>query len=581
MPPYVLCDNNNDGFGIFDLSSQISAILNGLNPTTTTVSFHELLTYAQVGANPITPINSYTNLSQNQTVYIRVFDTSAGQVYYSTINLVANSNYAGNDGSMTICDTSTATINLFDLITSEQLGGTWARISGTGGTLNTTSGVYTSSAGSTTSVFSYTLDANLLLSCPSDSSIATVIVQNCILQPTCGGTFTDPAGATANYVNNSDYTVTICPSNPGDMVTVTFTAFGTEATWDALYVFNGNSISSTQIASTNIAGNVPGGLAGGYWGTAIPGPFTSTSPNGCLTFRFRSDASVNSTGWIANVTCRPPPACSRPTAILSSAFTLDSAVLAWTQPSNPDTSIPTAWECLAVPEGSPAPTASSTGFINVTTNPFVLVGLTATTCYNFYVRAVCSATDRSEWSVASHGCTLTPPLVCGGQFIDNGGATANYANNSDNTYTVCPTNLGDVVSVIFNSFDTETTWDALYVFDGNSITAPQIASSNAAGNVPGGLAGGFWGTTIPGPFTSSSPDGCLTFRFRSDNSVNRAGWVANVTCAPDTDKILLVAFVDQNANGIRDIGEPLFPNGSFVYQQNSALAVAICEDVSG
>ena len=27
----------------------------------------------------------------------------------------------------------------------------------------------------------------------------------------CGGTFTDPAGATSNYANNSDYTVTISP----------------------------------------------------------------------------------------------------------------------------------------------------------------------------------------------------------------------------------------------------------------------------------------------------------------------------------------------------------------------------------
>ncbi len=109
----------------------------------------------------------------------------------------------------------------------------------------------------------------------------------------CGSVFTDPAGPTANYANNSDYTVTICPPNPGDLVTVTFTSFDIEATWDALYVFNGNSIAAPQISSSNPSGNVPGGLAGGFWGTAIPGPFTSTSPDGCLTFRFRSDPSVS------------------------------------------------------------------------------------------------------------------------------------------------------------------------------------------------------------------------------------------------------------------------------------------------
>ena len=473
----------------------------------------------------------------------------------------------------------------------------------------------------------------------------------------CGGSFTDPAGPTINYADNTDYTVTICPSNLGDLVTVTFTSFSTEINFDALYVFDGNSITAPQIASTNPAGNVPGSIPGGFWGTTIPGPFTSTSPDGCLTFRFRSDASITNPGWIADVTCSPPPTCPKPTNLVTTAITTNSVTLGWT-----NNAIANSWEVLVLPCGSPAPTASTVGQI-VTTNPFTFTGLTSNTCYNFYVRAICTSSDSSVWSnVASattllscpqpttitassitltgaslgwtntssatqweivlltpgspaptattqgtstsvnpttitgltpgtcyvfyvraicsaidksnwaggyNFCTLAAPPACGGQFIDNGGAGANYANNSDNTYTICPTNPGDIVTVAFDSFNTEATWDALYVFDGNSITAPQIASSNAAGNVPGGLAGGFWGTTIPGPFTSSSPDGCLTFRFRSDNSVTRAGWVANVTCAPDADKVLLVAFVDQNANGVRDIGEPLFPNGSFVYQQNS------------
>ena len=567
MPPYVLCDTNNDGFESFDLSSQIPAILNGLNPNNTVVSFHELLTYAQVGANPISPINSYTNLGPNQTVYIRVVDTSAGQVYYSTINLIVTSNYAGNDGSQIICDTSTAIINLFNLISSGQQGGTWVRISGTGGTFNATLGTYTPAAGSTTSIFSYTIVANQ--SCPTDSSIVSIIVQNCIPQPVCGGTFTDPAGATINYASNSDYTVTIVPTNPGDVVTVTFTSFDTEVNWDALYVFDGNSIAAPQIASSNPAANVPGGLAGGFWGTTIPGPFTSTSANGNLTFRFRSDGTLNRAGWIANVTCAPPATCNMPTTLGVTAITSSSAVLNWSQPANPNNTVATAWEILTLPVGSPAPTPTTTGFVVANSNPFILSGLTPTTCYTFYVRAICSQTDKSNWSGGFNFCTQAAPPACGGQFIDNGGSNANYANSSDNTYTICPTNPGEIVTVAFNTFDTEATWDALYVFNGNSLTSPQIASTNPAANVPGSLAGGFWGTTIPGPFTSTSPDGCLTFRFRSDNTVNRAGWTANVICAPDADKVVLVAYVDQNSNGIKDTDEPLFPHGSFIYQQNN------------
>lgn len=381
----------------------------------------------------------------------------------------------------------------------------------------------------------------------------------------CGGSFFDNGGPNANYSNNSDTTTTICPDNPGDLVTVTFTAFNTEATWDALYVFDGNSTNAPLIASTNPAGNVPGGLAGGFWGTVIPGPFTSSSQDGCLTFRFRSDNTINRTGWIANITCAPAPTCPRPTALAITGATPTSLVAGWTE-----TGSATNWDILVLPAGSPAPGSDATGFIASAVNPFTITGLNPNTCYTIYVRAVCAQNDISVWSVGANVCTTALPPACGGQFVDNGGPNAFYANNSDNTYVICPTIPGELVTVAFTSFDVEADWDALYVFDGNSINAPLIASSNPAANVPGGLAGGYWGTTAPGPFTSSSPDGCLTFRFRSDNSVNRAGWIANVTCAPDADKIVLVAFVDDNNNGIRDTGENLFPNGSFIYQQNNS-----------
>ncbi|MCF6131090.1 DUF7619 domain-containing protein [Flavobacterium wongokense] len=388
----------------------------------------------------------------------------------------------------------------------------------------------------------------------------------------CGDVFTDPGGPNANFANNTDYTVTICPSNPGDVVTVTFTSFGMEMNYDGLYVFNGNSITAPQIASTNVAGNVPGGLAGWYSGSTIPGPFTSTSPDGCLTFRFRSDNSVTGPGWIANVTCAPRPSCTIPTNLTVNSITHNSANFNWVQAANPDSSVANTWECIVLPAGSPAPTAGSTGYVVATANPFVITGLSALTCYTCYVRAVCSLSDNSDWSTGVNFCTLMAPAECGTQFTDNGGPSANYSfsnGGTDSITTICPTNPGDTVTVLFNSFSTEATWDALYVFDGNSIAAAQIPSSNPAGNVPGGLAGGFWGNVTPGPFTSSSPDGCLTFRFRMDGSVTYPGWVADVICTPNPGKVILVAFVDANNNGVKETSELLFPNGNFIYQQNN------------
>lgn len=343
----------------------------------------------------------------------------------------------------------------------------------------------------------------------------------------CGGIFTDPAGANANYDNNSNYTVTICPSVPGEVVTVTFTEFNMEATFDALYVYNGNSTSSPQISSGNQAGNVPGGIAGGFWGATIPEPITSTSPDGCLTFVFRSDGSVSLPGWTANVTCAPPPTCPRPSNLSVSSITHTSAQFGWTE-----TGFATAWDIYLAPAGSPMPIDATMPTFTASSIPSSYTGLTPNTCYTFYVRAACSGTDNSTWAGGYNFCTLPAPPGCGGQFTDAAGPNANYAANSNITTVICPNNPGDVVTVTFTSFNTEATWDALYVFDGNSATAPQIPSNNGQGNVPGGIAGGYWGNTIPGPFMASSPNGCLTFLFRSDASVQNPGWIANVTCAP-------------------------------------------------
>jgi gliding motility-associated-like protein len=333
------------------------------------------------------------------------------------------------------------------------------------------------------------------------------------IPPACGGTFTDPGGANGNYANNANVTTTICPTNANEQVTVTFTSFATEPAFDFLRVYDGNN-TTTLLAS--------------YTGNAIPASITSSAANGCLTFVFSSDSSIPGAGFVANITCAPAPTCPKPTALTTSNVTSTSVVLNWI-----NNSTATSFQVLALPCGSPLPTDTTTGFVTVNSNPpYTYTGLTADTCYNFYVRAVCSASDISLWSTSATATTLQTPPACGGIFTDLGGANANYPNGADSTVTICPTNPNDIVTVTFTSFNTEPTWDGLYVFDGNSISAPLIPSANNGGNVPGNVPGSYWGTTIPGPFTSSSIDGCLTFRFRSDGSVNNPGWVANVTCNP-------------------------------------------------
>ncbi|RXR23435.1 fibronectin type III domain-containing protein [Flavobacterium stagni] len=356
-----------------------------------------------------------------------------------------------------------------------------------------------------------------------------------VAPPVCGGIYVDEGGLTGNYNNNTNQTVTICPDVPTNVVTVTFTSFATEANWDGMYVFDGTSTSAPQIPSANGPGNVPGGLAGSYWGTLtganLPS-FTSSAPGGCLTFQFISDVIINAAGWTANVVCQAPPACPSPSALTVTGVTHNTAVFAWTSAST----TPTSWNVIALPCGSPVPTATTTGFFTSNTTSYTFTTLLPNTCYDFYVQSVCPDGSTGWWIGPRSATTQIAPPACGGVFTDPAGPNANYANSTDYTVTICPNSPNEVVTVTFTEFNTETNWDGLYVFDGNSINAPQIASTNGPGNVPGGLAGSYWGNltgaNLPGPFTASTVGGCLTFRFRSDGTVNNPGWIANVTCEP-------------------------------------------------
>ena len=493
-PPLFSCDDNNDGFGLFDLASRIPSLLNGLNPATTQISFHETEVDSQNNTNPISNLISYVNITpNNQRMYVRIVDDTNSNVYHPDFDLIVNPlPNAGTDGAITVCETSTTAINLYSLITGEQSGGTWTWVTGTGGTFNAAAGTYTSSVGATTSTFTYTITGNV--PCINDSSVATVSVMqqpnagtdgtltvcdastttidlfslitgeqaggtwtratgtggtfnaaagtytpavgattsifsytitgtapcfndssiviisiNCNPPPpsvVCGGTFTDNGGASANYANNSNQTTTICPTTPGDVVKVTFTSFNTEASWDALYVYDGNTVNpATQLPSAYPVGNVPGGIAGGYWGNLtgvnLPGPFISASPNGCLTFVFRSDANNTLEGWVANVSCITLPSCPAPTTLVATTVTDSSFILNWT---NTNGSMGFIFNRLSIVPQGEAPSITNSIVVNAPQNIYTLTGLSPEACYSVYLKKYCSTSESSEWSEPLNIC---------------------------------------------------------------------------------------------------------------------------------------------------------------------------------
>ncbi|WP_343636440.1 PKD domain-containing protein [Fluviicola sp.] len=154
--------------------------------------------------------------------------------------------------------------------------------------------------------------------------------------------------------------------------------------------------------------------------------------------------------------------------------------------------------------------------------------ITTTVGATYYVRIIRTNNNNANDMTGTICVTSTVPApsitmvngstsTCGATFLDPGG-TGNYANNSSYTYTICPSTAGARLKAIFTAFATESGYDYLYIYDGNSTGAT--------------LLGTYSGSTSPGTVQASAGNasGCLTFRFTSDGSNVAAGWSANISC---------------------------------------------------
>ncbi len=141
----------------------------------------------------------------------------------------------------------------------------------------------------------------------------------------------------------------------------------------------------------------------------------------------------------------------------------------------------------------------------------------------YYWRIFNGSTETNGSSFTTPVCT-TLDVNCSGSIDDSGGSGANYADNEDYTYTISPVNTSSV-TINFSSFDLETNFDSLYIYDGSSTASP--------------LIGGYTGLSSPG--IVSSTGGSITIHFISDPFVNNAGFSATWNCTPLSTGIESVA----------------------------------------
>lgn len=125
---------------------------------------------------------------------------------------------------------------------------------------------------------------------------------------TCTGSFQDDnsGGAEGSPYSNTDYTFTICPDNPGDVIQVDFAAFGLSTSpnpnnSDYLTIYDGSNTGFPSLGS--YTGNTLQGLAA---------TGTVNNISGCLTFVFNANLANGAPGWEGLISCTTP--CDQPTA---------------------------------------------------------------------------------------------------------------------------------------------------------------------------------------------------------------------------------------------------------------------------
>lgn len=139
-----------------------------------------------------------------------------------------------------------------------------------------------------------------ILRCGNCQTPSFIIGQNDSIPQYCGNYIFD-SGFLNTYGNNQHFAQTFCSDSPDQCISLTFSLFSTEAVYDRLLVYDGQSTAGDLLAVCS--------------GSILPEPITSTvGSGGCLTLVFNSNETIVDDGFMAQFFCGE---CHEPTAIPS------------------------------------------------------------------------------------------------------------------------------------------------------------------------------------------------------------------------------------------------------------------------
>ncbi len=337
------------------------------------------------------------------------------------------------------------------------------------------------------------------------------------------GTVTDGSG-NANYNDNSNCKWVIAP--PGaTQITINFTQFNLEVGYDTVFVYGGTDTTGTPLT---------------YTGTTLPPTLQTPVGLGAVCIKFKSDISINGTGWsFYYTTTGVTPTCSGGTVLSSSSGTFNDGsgsgnyannqTCAWYIAPPCATSVTLSFSAFNTELGYDGIIAfddlnQSNVILNTsgTTIPSAITSNTGTMLVYFISNSYQTfpGFTANYTSTGSAYCSGTTNLNTSdyGTITDGSGAN-NYCNNMNCQWLIQPPQA-TTVTLNFNSFDVEpaspdgqTIPDAVEVYNGTTMAAP--------------LLGRFSGNNLP-PSVSST-GGSMLVRFYSDLETTAQGWSANYT----------------------------------------------------
>ncbi|MBN1113693.1 MAG: DUF4465 domain-containing protein, partial [Bacteroidales bacterium] len=382
--------------------------------------------------------------------------------------------------------------------------------------------------------------------------------------------FYDDGGASANYSNNFEGSVTFQPKDESHKIQLSFTAFETYYS-HKLLIYNGSNDTAPLIDE--------------YSNSTLPNDIKSTSADGCLTIKFSSGSYSSKAGWEAEVSNYQPQPMS---FVSADGFQNNISALAPGDIEQEIVGFTVKTKGLLTPLSAQSVTfdiSATTNNADITkaylyfsnTNTFntsscekvaeissitgnqitfnlskpltegdsyfwLAVDVDQNAAQNNIIDASISKVviSGSDYSVATNnpdGSRVVKRIynmekykeitTSGGMFYDDGGAESDYSNSFEGVVIFKPTNANNKMRISFNYFDTESnsgcTYDYMIIYDGVDPKAPEL--------------GRFCGTDTPPEFISTSTDGNLCIYFHSDSGTGKAGWEATIeeyTPAPMT-----------------------------------------------